>query len=148
MRFEQWLAFHRKQKPLLMRDVHRYMSSRFDFSGEQIPGEMMSGSRNSIMAGLIAKLPNELQSFEELDSFTPEEIRSADLFPYKPLAHPLQTNAHMLFPESWLSLHADHRRCVVISTRCRCRRSDRFAVSIIFHRWKSILTAIPECNRR
>ncbi len=110
MRFEQWLEFHRKQKPLLMADVRRYMESRFRFSGEQIPGQMMSGGRKPIMAGPVARLPKEVQSFEELDRFTPEEIRARDLFPYKPLAHPLQTNAHMLFPETWLAVHPEHRR--------------------------------------
>lgn len=110
MRFEQWLEFHRKQKPQLMKDVLNYMDSRYDFSGAAIPGKVMSGGRKPIMAGPIARKPKGINTFEDLDQFTPEEIREKDLFPYKPLAHPLQSNAHMLFPESWLKAHPEHRR--------------------------------------
>jgi len=38
MRFEQWLDFHRAQKPQLMKEVRAYMADRYDFSGEAIPG--------------------------------------------------------------------------------------------------------------
>jgi cytochrome c peroxidase len=110
MRFEQWVEFHRKQKPQLMKDVRRYMDSRFDFSGKPIPNQMMSGGRKPIMTGPVARLPERIKSFEDLGQLTPEEIRERDLFPYKPLAHPLQTNAHMVFPESWLKVHPEHRR--------------------------------------
>jgi cytochrome c peroxidase len=41
---------------------------------------------------------------------TPEEIRDKDLFAYKPLAHPLQTTAHMLFPQAWIKAHPEHER--------------------------------------
>ena len=110
MRFEQWLDFHRKQKPQLMRDVRSYMESRFDFSGKLIPTQHMSGGRKPIMAGPVARLPKGADSFDDFSQLTAEEIRERDLFPYKPLAHPLQTNAHMLFPESWLEKHPEHRR--------------------------------------
>ena len=110
MRFEQWLAFHRKQKPQLMKDVRTYMDGRFDFSGTAIPDQFMSGGRKPIMAGPIARLPSGADSFEVFNELTADEIRKRDLFPYKPLAHPLQTNAHMLFPESWLEVHPEHRR--------------------------------------
>ena len=110
MRFPQWVEFHRKQKPILMRDVHSYMDARFDFSGNAIPDTFMSGGSKPVMQGPIARLPEEISSFEELAKLSPEQIRQRDLFPYKPLAHPLQSNAHMLFPEAWLQVHPDHRR--------------------------------------
>jgi len=53
MRFEQWLAFHRKQKPRLMQDVKEYMNSRFDFSGKPLPGAFMSGGKPN-MHGPVA----------------------------------------------------------------------------------------------
>ena len=109
MRFEQWLEFHRKQKPQLMNDVRNYMNGRFEFSGKAIDGQVMSGGRKPIMAGPIARLPKGVASFEELGQMSPEEILEKDLFPYKPLAHPLQSNAHMLFPESWLKAHPEAR---------------------------------------
>ncbi len=109
MRFEQWLAFHRKQKPKLMADVREYMASRYDFSGDTIPGQHMSGGK-PIMAGPIARLEDGVTSFEELATLPTNEIRKRDLFPYKPLAHPLQSNAHMVFPRNWIAVHPEHER--------------------------------------
>jgi len=108
MRFEQWLDFHSKQKPGLMADVHAYMHDRFDFSGEAIPGTFMSAGK-PIMRGPIARLAS-VKSFEELAALKPSEIRKRDLFPYKPLAHPLQSNAHMVFPQMWTKAHPEHER--------------------------------------
>jgi cytochrome c peroxidase len=109
MRFEQWLEFHRKQKPALMQDVNAYMAGRYDFSGEAIPGQTMSAGK-PIMRGPVARLPGNVSSYEEIAALSPAEIKERDLFPYKPLAHPLQSNAHMVFPASWLAVHPEHRR--------------------------------------
>ena len=110
MSFEDWLKFHEKQKPELMKDVDAYMAGRFNFNGETIEGQYMSGGRKPIMAGPIARLPKEVKSFEELSELSPEEIKQRDLFPYKPLAHPLQSIAHMVFPDSWNQAHPEHQR--------------------------------------
>lgn len=109
MRWDQWLSFHQRQKPKLMEDVRDYMSSRFDFEAKPAPGRAMSGGK-PIMQGPVARLPGGISSFEELAELSPSEILDRDLSPYKPLAHPLQTTAHMLFPESWIKAHPEHRR--------------------------------------
>lgn len=109
MRFEQWLDFHKRQKPELMKDVTAYMNGRYHFTGEAIPGAAMSGGK-AIMKGPVAALPPGVATHEALAQLSPEEIRSKDLFPYKPLAHPIQTVAHMVFPQSWLKVHPDHER--------------------------------------
>jgi len=109
MRFEQWLTYHERQKPGLMRDVYEYMTSRYDFSGRAMPGKFMSGGK-PIMAGPIARLPKGIASFEELAELSPEEMREQDAFPYKPLAHPLQSTAHMVFPDEWIAAHPEHER--------------------------------------
>jgi len=109
MRFEQWLEFHRKQKPKLMADVHKYMDSRFDFSGTPIPDQVMSGGK-PIMQGPVARLPGGIDTYEQLAELGPEVIRQRDLFPYKPLAHPLQSTAHMVFPRQWVQVHPEHER--------------------------------------
>ena len=109
MRFEQWLAFHRKQKPKLMRDVRAYMDARFNFSGHSMPGQYMSGGK-PIMQGPVARLPDGLETYEALASLSATEIRERDLFPFKPLAHPLQSVAHMVFPPNWVETHPEHRR--------------------------------------
>lgn len=109
MPWDQWVAFHREQKPKLMADVRSYMTGRYDFSGAAIPGVRMSGGK-AIMKGPVARLPKGTASFEELAKLSADEIKRRDLFPYKPLAHPLQTTAHMLFPQQWTAAHPEHER--------------------------------------
>lgn len=109
MRFDQWLEFHRKQKPDLMKDVRAYMAGRYDWHGEAIPDRFMSGGK-PIMRGPVARLASGVASFEELAALSPEEIKRRDLFPYKPLAHPLQSVAHMVFPPEWVAVHPEHLR--------------------------------------
>lgn len=109
MSFEAWLQFHREQKPRLMSDVRAYMRGRFDFSGQVVPGVTMSGGK-PIMAGPVTRLPGGAGSWEHLAQLSSDEIRTRDIFPFKPLAHPLQTTAHMVFPESWVKAHPEHER--------------------------------------
>ncbi|MCP5066940.1 MAG: hypothetical protein GY946_10265, partial [bacterium] len=80
MRFEQWLAFHRMQKPQLMDDVRAYMSSRFEMTPRAIPGAFMSGGK-PVMAGPASRLPEAAGSWEALAQLSPAEIRDRDLFP-------------------------------------------------------------------
>jgi len=109
MRFEQWLEFHRKQKPGLMEEVRAYMHRRFDFSGTTIEGQFMSRGK-PIMKGPIARLPQTIADFESLAKLGAARIRELDIFPYKPLAHPLQSTAHMVFPDMWVRQHPEHER--------------------------------------
>lgn len=110
MSWDQWQAHCQEQKPKLMKAVRDYMESRYDFHGRPIPGAMMSGRRKPVPAGPVARLPEGIGSFEELAALPVEEIRERDLFPYKPLAHPLHSTAHMLFPQSWTAVHPEHER--------------------------------------
>lgn len=109
MSFPEWLDFHREQKPKLMADVHEYMNERYDFSGFAIEGAYQTGGK-PIMRGPVARLPEGVDSWEALANMPAEVIRDEDLFPYVPLAHPLQSNAHMLFPNSWIKAHPEHER--------------------------------------
>ncbi len=109
MRFDQWLDFHKKQKPQLMSDVRDYMNDRYNFSGEAIAGQYMAGGK-PIMKGPTARLPRNVDTYEQLASMSASEVREQDLFPYKPLAHPLQSVAHMVFPDSWIKAHPEHLR--------------------------------------
>jgi hypothetical protein len=110
MGFAEWLELHRVQKPKLMADVWSYMDSRYDFSGKTIPNVFMSGGRKLVPAGPVARLPKEVGSYEALANLAPDVIKGRDLFPYKPLAHPLQSTAHMLFPKMWVDTHPEHVR--------------------------------------
>lgn len=110
MPWDEWLSFNVKQKPELMEDVRKYMNSRFDFTNEVYEGQFMSGGRKAIMKGPITKLPKGVNSYEDLAKLSPDEIRNNDLFPFLPLAHPLASTAHMVFPENWNKVHPEHIR--------------------------------------
>jgi len=109
MPFAQWLAKHDAQKPQLMERVRSYMAARYDFHGRAIHGTTMSGGK-PVPLGPVARLPDGVASFEALAQLGEDEIRRRDVFPYHPLAHPLQTTAHMLFPPSWVKAHPEHER--------------------------------------
>jgi len=110
MTWEEWVKMNTERKPGLMKDVDSYMASRFDFNEEVIEGAMMSGGHKNVMKGPIAKLPSEVDSYEDLSKMKASEIRKNGLFPYKPLAHPIATTAHMVFPDSWNKVHPEHIR--------------------------------------
>jgi cytochrome c peroxidase len=107
--WDEWVSMCRTQKPKLMGECKAYMEGRYDFHGKAIPDAKMSGGK-PIMFGPVARLPKAIPSWEELAKLSPEEIRKRDLFPFKPLAHPLQTTAHMVFPQQWLKVHPEHER--------------------------------------
>lgn len=108
MTFSKWLRYNLDRKESLMKEVRAYMDGRYDFSGKTLPGVKMSGGK-PIMAGPVSRVPEKM-SFEALAKLSPEEIKQKDLFPYKPLAHPIHTTAHMVFPEAWLEVHPEDRR--------------------------------------
>lgn len=109
MSWDEWLAFHKKQKPGLMKDIDAYMASRYDFSDVTYDA-YMSGGRKKIRKGPVSKLPKGIKSYEDLAMLSPEEIKEQDLFPFKPLAHPLSSTAHMVFPDVWNKAHPEHLR--------------------------------------
>ena len=109
MSWDEWYKKCTTQKPKLMAECRDYMKSRYDFSGKTIPGAKMSRGK-PIMAGPVAKLPHGFTSWEELAKLSPEDIKKRGVFPYLPLAHPLQTTAHMVFPASWVRVHPEHER--------------------------------------
>jgi hypothetical protein len=109
MPWDEWLAMCQKQKPKLMEECKAYMDGCYDFHGRAIAGAKMSGGK-PVMLGPVARLPRGFASYEELAKLSPAEIKKRDLFPFKPLAHPLQTTAHMLFPQQWTKFHPEHER--------------------------------------
>ncbi|MCA9693689.1 MAG: hypothetical protein R3A51_08445 [Nannocystaceae bacterium] len=110
MPFETWLSSMEAQKGALMADVGVYMASRYDFNNVMIPGATQSGGRKPVMAGPVARLPEGVESWEALGRRDAADIRAADVFPYKPLAHPLHSTAHMVFPNGWVAVHPEFER--------------------------------------
>ncbi len=109
MPWNDWVKQCEEQKPKLMAECQAYMQGRYDFHGKAIEGATMSGGK-PIMLGPVARLRKGAASYEALAAMSPGAIKEKDLFPYKPLAHPLQSTAHMVFPEMWLQVHPEHRR--------------------------------------
>jgi cytochrome c peroxidase len=109
MPFPEWAKKNQEQKPALMADLRAYMEKRFDLSGKSVQGKTMTCGK-PIPAGPVARLAGGVASFDALAAMGPDDVRSKDVFPYKPLAHPLQTTAHMLFPEMWVKAHPEHER--------------------------------------
>lgn len=50
MPWDEWVQFHRNQKPKLMTDVREYMNSRFDMNGRVIPNVKMSGGEKKFLS--------------------------------------------------------------------------------------------------
>ncbi|MCA9260960.1 MAG: cytochrome B6, partial [Planctomycetales bacterium] len=69
----------------------------------------MSGGK-PIMRGPVARLSSKVESFEALAALDASEIKRRELFPYPPIAHPLQSTAHMVFPREWVAVHPEHER--------------------------------------
>lgn len=110
MPWEEWVRRCEEQKPELMAEWNARMHERYDFHGQGIPGVWMSGGQKHVPLGPIARLSKDSKTWEELASLSPDEIKQKEVFPYKPLAHPLQTTAHMLFPQAWTEAHPEHQR--------------------------------------
>lgn len=109
MAFDKWAMMLSQQKNTLMTSVNEYMSKRYFFSDKVIPHQFMSGGK-PIMHGPVAILPKGIFSYEALAALSAAEIKQKDLFPFKPLAHPLHNIAHMVFPKAWIEKHPEHDR--------------------------------------
>ena len=78
----------------------KLLSERYDLSDRPAQGATMSRGK-PIQAGVRAKLPAGVKSWEELAAMTPEEIRQKGLWPkgFLPLPHPNHPEGGMLFPK-------------------------------------------------
>jgi hypothetical protein len=99
------------QKPAVMARWKAYLDTRYEFSGKTDSVVTMARGKH-IPVGPVVKLPDGIKSWEELANLTPAELFKRDLFPegFRPLAHPLQSTGHMLFPQIWLAAHPEDTR--------------------------------------
>jgi cytochrome c peroxidase len=126
--FDDFYTRLSEQKPQVMALVKDYMGFRYDFSGKTDPTATMSRSK-PLPVGPVTRLTAanvkdmaaedkekckgiKIASWEDFDKFTPDVIRQCGLFPegFRPLAHPLQSTGHMLFPEPWVRAHPEDIR--------------------------------------
>jgi cytochrome c peroxidase len=100
-----------EQKPAVMARWKAYLDTRYSFTCETDPVVTMARGKH-IPVGPVARLPAGIKSWEDLARLSPEELLKKDLFPegFRPLAHPLQSTGHMLFPQKWLKAHPEDTR--------------------------------------
>ena len=107
--FASFRARMQKQRSAVDRAARETLESRFDLECRTDPKIIMSRNKPQPL-GPTGRLPRGIKSWEEYAALAPDKIRDGDAFPYKPLAHPLQSTAHMVFPNQWLRVHPEHER--------------------------------------
>ena len=109
--FEEFFRRCSELKPQVMAERRKYMDLRYELSGKTSAEVTMTRGK-PIPVGPVTRLPQGVSSWEALASIEPTAIRERDLFPegFRPLSHPLHSNAHMLFPKMWTEVHPEHER--------------------------------------
>ncbi len=98
--FDKVVAKMSAAKPEVMARQMKLLKERYDLSDRIASGVTMSRGK-AIQAGVRAKLPQGVESWEELGAMTPEEIRRQRLWPlaFLPLPHPNHPEGGMVFPK-------------------------------------------------
>ncbi len=107
--FAEWKARMQEQRPAVDAAARKVLESRFRLDCKTDASVTMSGHK-PLAVGPTGRLPSGVGSWEQYAAMSPAEIRAGDAFPWKPLDHPLQSTAHMLFPPTWLRVHPEHER--------------------------------------
>ena len=109
MPFADWKANMTQQRPQVDRAARAVLEARFRLDCTTDASATMSRGK-PLPIGPTARLPNGVASWEAYAAMAPDDIRTAGAFPWKPLDHPLQSTAHMLFPAQWTRVHPEHER--------------------------------------
>jgi hypothetical protein len=98
-----------KQRPAVDKAARDSLESQFDLDCKADPKTTMSRGK-PLPVGPTGKLPKEINNWEEYAALPEAKIKAGNAFPFKPLDHPLQSTAHMLFPQKWTKVHPEHER--------------------------------------
>jgi cytochrome c peroxidase len=109
MPFAEWRTAMERQRESVDRAARAALEARFRLDCRTDPQATMSRGK-PLAVGPTARLPQDVADWEAYAALAPEAIRDADTFPWKPLDHPLQSTAHMLFPAQWTRVHPEHER--------------------------------------
>ncbi len=92
-------------KPQIMQRQLQLLAQRYDLADRPAQGVTMSAGK-PVQAGVRAKLPAGVKSWQLLAAMTPEAIRAKDLWPagFFPLPHPNHPEGGMVFPKQHLNL--------------------------------------------
>jgi len=92
-------------KPQVMERQVQLLQERYDLSDRPARGVAMSRGK-AVQGGIRARLPDGVDSWQELAAMTPEETRRKGLWPkgFFPLPHPNHPEGGMLFPKEHIDL--------------------------------------------
>jgi len=89
-------------KPAVMEAQRRLLASRYELQPKLDPTAKMSRGK-PLAVGPTAKLPAGM-TWDRLGSMRSDDIRQQDIFPYRALPHPLQTNGGQVFPKMQIDM--------------------------------------------
>ncbi len=98
--FAQTMAKMEAAKPAIEQRQAALLKERYDLSDKPAQGVTMSRGK-AVQEGVRVKLPERVQSWQDLAGMTPEDIREKGLWPkgFLPLPHPNHAEGGMLFPK-------------------------------------------------
>lgn len=96
--FDKLVANKTREKAEAMTRQRALLEMRYDLADRPSAVKMTRGK--PVQAGVRARLPQGVESWDALAALTPDEIRARDLFPqgFLPLPHPKMNEGGMLFP--------------------------------------------------
>lgn len=100
--FEAVMAADVAAKSTVMADQRALLEQRYVLAPKLDPEAKMSRGK-PLVVGPTARL-REGMDWDRLASMSPEQIRSAGLFPYPPLPHPKQATGGQVFPRMQLAM--------------------------------------------
>jgi cytochrome c peroxidase len=98
--FAQTMAKMEAAKPAIQQRQAALLQERYDLGDKPAKGVTMSRGK-AVQEGVRVKLPEGVQSWQDLAGMTPEDIREKGLWPkgFLPLPHPNHAEGGMLFPK-------------------------------------------------
>jgi cytochrome c peroxidase len=109
MPFAEWAMKLKRERAAVDEAARADLESRFELRCRTDPAIAMSKGKPQPL-GPVARLPKGVASWEQYAAMSAEEVRALGNFPYRPLQHPIQSTAHMLFPRVWTKVHPEHER--------------------------------------
>ena len=89
-------------KPDVMAQQRELLEARYNLE-PRLDAEVTMARGKPIPIGPTARLPRDMD-WETLASYSPEEIKKAEIFPYPSLPHPLHRNGGQVFPKMQLEM--------------------------------------------
>jgi len=99
--FQETMEKDVAEQPKYQERQQNLLERRYDLS--DMPSDtMMSAGRKPVQKGVRVRLPDEVESWQELAEMSPAEIKEKDLFPmgFRPLPHTKHSTGGQVFPEN------------------------------------------------